>query len=415
MSDEATRDEAVKVYGYRWVVLGVFMGVNVACQILWICYSPVMHTASVHFGVSDNAIGWLGMVFMVVYLPLALPAAWILDTWGLRVGIGLGAVLLGVFGILRGLFAVSYLATMLFTIGIAASQPFFLGAFAKLAARWFPLKERATAVGLCAVAAFLGIVLGAAFSPVAVKALGFHGMQLGAGALALGSAVVFLVLFREAPPTPPGAAGEDERALMFDGLKLILKSRDFWLLTIALFVGGGIFNGLSIWVEAIVRPRGISQGEAGTLAAAMMIGGIVGAIVLPLVSDKLRRRKAVLFVSAGISVVPLAGLLWAGRFSTLLTCFALVGFFLTGLAPVAYQYGAEITHPVPEGTSNGLYALAGQVAVVFVYAMGWVNTVFHSFLPAIAGAAVLMGICAVLLAFVRESPQMRAPGVPAAR
>ncbi len=32
----------------------------------------------------------------------------------------------------------------------------------------------------------------------------------------------------------------------------------------------------------------------------MMIGGIVGAIVLPLVSDKLRRRKAVLFVSAGI-------------------------------------------------------------------------------------------------------------------
>ncbi len=113
--------------------------------------------------------------------------------------------------------------------------------------------------------------------------------------------------------------------------------------------------------------------------------------------------------------MPLAGLLWAGRFSTLLTCFALVGFFLTGLAPVAYQYGAEITHPVPEGTSNGLYALAGQVAVVFVYAMGWVNTVFHSFLPAIAGAAVLMGICAVLLAFVRESPQMRAPGVPAAR
>ena len=53
--------------------------------------------------------------------------------------------------------------------------------------------------------------------------------------------------------------------------------------------------------------------------------------------------------------------------------------------------------------------------MVFVYAMGWVNTVFHSLLPAIVGAAVLMGISAVLLAFVRESPQMRAPGVPAAR
>jgi hypothetical protein len=43
-----------------------------------------------------------------------------------------------------------------------------------------------------------------------------------------------------------------------------------------------------------------------------------------------------------------------------------LGFFLMSLAPVGYQYAAEITFPAPEGTSNGLINLAGQASVVFI-------------------------------------------------
>ena len=46
-----------------------------------------------------------------------------------------------------------------------------------------------------------------------------------------------------------------------------------------------------------------------------------------------------------------------------------LGFFLISLAPIGYQYVAEITHPAPEGTSNGLLNLAGQASVVFIYGM----------------------------------------------
>jgi MFS family permease len=406
---------SVKVYAYRWVVLAAFMSINVTCQILWICFSPVMGPAAKYYGVTDAGIGWLGMVFMVVYLPLALPASWVIDTFGIRKGVGLGAVLLGAFGLLRGFFARSYTVTLLLTIGIAAAQPFLLGAFAKIAARWFAFKERATAVGLCAVSAFLGIVLGAGLSPVLVEAHGFATMHLIYGVATAASAVLFLALCREHPPTPASEPGQEERALMLDGLKLILRNRDFYLLTVALFVGGGIFNGISIWVESIVRPRGLATTQAGTLAALMMVGGIVGAIVLPLVSDRWRRRKAVLLVSAACSVPPLLGLTFAQGFAPLLVSFFLVGFFITGLAPIAYQYGAEITHPAPEGTSNGLYALAGQISVVFIYGMGWVNATFRSFVPSLLAATVLMAVTVVLFALMRESPRMlsaRAPTGP---
>jgi hypothetical protein len=37
---------------------------------------------------------------------------------------------------------------------------------------------------------------------------------------------------------------------------------------------------------------------------------------------------------------------------------------------VGFQYGAEVTHPTPEGTSNGLLLLMGQISgIVFILGM----------------------------------------------
>ena len=53
----------------------------------------------------------------------------------------------------------------------------------------------------------------------------------------------------------------------------------------------------------------------------------------------------------------------------LVSSFAL-GFFLLSSGPVGFQYGAEVTHPTPEGTSNGLLILMGQISgIVFIFAM----------------------------------------------
>ncbi len=40
------------MYGYRWVVLAVFMLVNVAIQMLWISYAPITSQAARYYGVS---------------------------------------------------------------------------------------------------------------------------------------------------------------------------------------------------------------------------------------------------------------------------------------------------------------------------------------------------------------------------
>src|SRR5512138_3345761 len=111
-----------KLYRYRWVVLAVFMFINLTIQILWITYAPITGPAAQFYRVGDAQIGLLAMSFMIAFLPLSLPVSWVIDTYGFKLAVGIGAILMGIFGILRGLAGASYSFVLLSTIGIAVAQ-----------------------------------------------------------------------------------------------------------------------------------------------------------------------------------------------------------------------------------------------------------------------------------------------------
>src|SRR5512133_2533355 len=96
-------EEKYRVYGYRWVVLIAFMLVNLTIQILWITFGAITLPATRFYGVGDLQIGLLAMIFMIVFVPLSLPIAWIIDTFGFYKAVSAGAVLMAVFGLLRGI------------------------------------------------------------------------------------------------------------------------------------------------------------------------------------------------------------------------------------------------------------------------------------------------------------------------
>jgi len=103
-----------RVYGYRWVMLSVYMLAIAVNQIMWITFAPITRDAALFYGVSDLKIGILSMSFMIVYLIVSIPASWIIDTYGIRAGVGAGVILTGVFGLLRGLFASDYNLLLIF-------------------------------------------------------------------------------------------------------------------------------------------------------------------------------------------------------------------------------------------------------------------------------------------------------------
>ena len=90
--------ENFRIYRYRWVILSVFMFAVAVNQLLWITFAPITGSAAKFYMVSDLRIGLLSMVFMFVYIFVSIPASWVIDTYGIRVAVGTGAVFTGVFG-----------------------------------------------------------------------------------------------------------------------------------------------------------------------------------------------------------------------------------------------------------------------------------------------------------------------------
>jgi MFS family permease len=397
-----TGESTYKLYPYRWVVLSVFMFVNITIQLLWITYAPITILASKFYNVSDSRIGLLSMVFMIAFIPLSIPVSWGIDTFGFRKTVSIGAILMAVFGVTRGLVGDNYGLVLASTIGIAFAQPFLLNSWTKMPALWFGHKERATVVGLVTLASLVGTALGMVLTPELVKTMSIDHIQLLYGVIAAFSTMLFLILAREKPATPPGLPGEDSRALMLDGLKHALSVPSFWIYLFISFVGLGLFNGITTWVEPIIRLRGFTPNDAGTLGALMLGGGLVGAVVMPIISDRSRKRQIFIMLGFALAIPGLIGVTYATTAWLLFLSSFWMGFFLVSANPIGMQYAAEITNPTPEGTSNGLIQLFGQASVVFVTIMNLLKTNEGSFTPSLLLMVGLLVISSILILFMKD-------------
>ena len=394
-----------RVYGYRWVMLAVYMLAIAVNQVMWITFAPITIDATQFFGVSDLKIGILSMCFMVVYLVVSIPASWIIDTYGIRTGVGIGVVFTGVFGMLRGLVLDNYSLLLIFQVGIAVGQPFLLNSITKVAARWFPLKERATASGLGTLAMYLGILTGIGLTPFLANGRGIDGMLHLYGLISLVTAVVFFIFVRERPLTPPCRPDQEERALAVDGMRLLFRNRDFlWLMAI-FFVGLGVFNSVTTWIENILSPRGFTAEQAGIAGGLMIMAGVIGALIMPMLSDRYRKRVPFINIALAGATLGLAGVTFAESYSLLLASAAAFGFFLLSSGPIGFQYGAEVTFPVSEGTSNGFLLMMGQVSgIAFIFGMdGFKSPVTGSMTLPLSVLIILMVISFLLSVRLRES------------
>jgi MFS family permease len=311
---------------------------------------------------------------------------------------------MAVFGIVRGLAGANYGLVLAATIGIAIGQPFLMNAWTKVPANWFAINERATAVGLVTLANLVGTALGMLLTPILTEKLPIPTVQLIFGGVAALAALSFIILSREHPLTAPCPPGMEVRSLMLDGLKQILRTVPFWLFVIVIFLGMGIFNGISTWVENIIRPRGFTPVDAGTLGASMIFGGILGAVIIPLISDKQHKRQRYMLLGVALAIPGLIGVTFATSLWLLFLSAFWMGFFLISVSPIGMQYIAEVTYPAPEGTSNGLIQLAGQLSVVFVYLMDAMKSPNGAFTPSLVLFVGLMVVVVGVITQMKDPP-----------
>jgi len=396
---------AARLYSYRWIVLLAFCVLSAVIQIEWLSFAPIAREARQFFAVSPLQVDLLSLVFMAIYLLVGIPASYTLDTYGLAVGVRVGAALTFTFALARAAFADSYALVLAAQVGLAIGQPFVGNAATKLASHWFPIRERGLAVGLATLSQFVGIIIVMVAMPALVSGRPIsvalpQALWLWAGVAGVG-ALLGVSCVRERPPSPPGP--EEPRESMRAGIARIRTQRDMITLLVLFTLGLGIFNAVSTCIDQICEAKGLDVEQTGMVGAAQLIAGVVGGVVLPIVSDKLRRRRALLIVCMLGMVPGLIGLAWARDFAALVASSAVIGFFLLGGgAPIAFQYAAEVSYPAPESTSQGLLLMVGQASgIALIIGMNAVGM-----LPSLWVFVGLGVVIAALTFRLRESPLM---------
>jgi MFS family permease len=359
----------IKLYGYRWVILVVYSLLVLITQIQWLTFASVSEAAQEFYKASSLQVDFFSMIYMLVFIIMSIPASFIIDTRGVKRGLVFGAVMIGIFGILKAYFASDYLMVCVAQTGLAIAQPFILNSITKIGAQWFPVNERATVAGIGTLAQYAGIIIALIVTPLLItKDLSGEynvGYMLWIYAvISLFGAVLLILFMKEAPPTPP--AYSVERVNPLEGLKHIFASVDMKLLLLLFFIGLGIFNAVSTCIDQITGK--LSMEQTGMVGGVMLVGGILGALILPVLSDRYRKRKPFMVMCMVFMIPGLAGLTFFNGFVPLMVSAFVFGFFMMSAGPIGFQYGAEKSFPAPESTSQGLIMLTGQVSgVVFVF------------------------------------------------
>jgi MFS family permease len=189
----------------------------------------------------------------------------------------------------------------------------------------------------------------------------------------------------------------------FESFRMIFRNKDMNLLLMIFFIGLGLFNAITTYVDLLLASKGFITGgnESGLIGAVMMGSGILGAIVVPVISDRIRKRKAVLvFCLAGL-IPGLAGLAFTSAFLPIVISSGVFGFFIMGAAPVGFQYAAEVSSPVPESVSLGLILLSGQVSgILLIVLMGLFGNVTIEALADPSKASDALSLTPFMVSFV---------------
>jgi len=187
----------------------------------------------------------------------------------------------------------------------------------------------------------------------------------------------------------PAAFGGDPSVKV--SLRWLRRDRFMWVLGGLLFVGMGVFNAVATWLDSILGHFGRGS-AAGYLIAIMTVAGILGAAVVPQAVARRDRRRALLQVTVGVTIVAFALLTVVHPVGFVAVILFAEGFVLLAALPVVLDWSELHTGPERAGAAVGFLLLAGNLGgvVLVLIVQGVIGNPYLSLLAlSVAGLAGL--------------------------
>jgi predicted MFS family arabinose efflux permease len=390
---------------YRWIVLLFFMIVALLSQVLWLTFAPISSEIAELFHVTPFDISLLSLVWPIVFVITAIPVGIYIDKKGFKRSVSVGAVFIAVFSVVRIFSTINgYNFTLLLLSQICASfsQPFIFGSITKLAISWFPEKEHGLATGLGTIGLFLGMMLALILTPYLYLTYGIANMLVILAFISCGGTLLFIIFAREGKVVD---SKEASSAFTIKDIWTLSKKRDFFILEYGFFVCVGGFTAILTWFEVMLNSlHGITIEQAGIAGGLMILGGVVGSVAIPALSDKFKKIKIFVLIDLAIGTIAFYFIGILKEFLLLAVISFIVGFFLMSALPLVLQISNRITGLGMEGRASSLLWFFSQVGSILLIALiEPVQLIFGSYFSSIIIIVILWGLAFFLFTLIKES------------
>jgi MFS transporter, OFA family, oxalate/formate antiporter len=184
----------------------------------------------------------------------------------------------------------------------------------------------------------------------------------------------------------------------------VLKSRDFWLLSVAVLFGG--LAGQAIMVHQIpyLVSVGISRQAAGMLAIVLSVANIAGRLFFGYAGDKVEKRRA-FAIGVGIMAVGVLGFAIATSVGQFIPALIALGIGFGGLIPLRPALQLEFFGIKSFATIQGFLMISITIgSILSPLFAGWMFDVRDSYRLAfiVLAAATLLAVPVVLCAHKRR-------------
>ncbi|MEM7175317.1 MAG: MFS transporter [Chlamydiota bacterium] len=327
------------------------------------------------FRVSAGQLGLLSAFYFYAYAPMQIPVGLLMDRFGARNLLSFAALTCGIGSFFFG-FAFSALLAALgrFLMGIGSAFAFI--GMIYVCSHWFPKKWLGLLVGIGNSIGMLGAV--GASGPLTF-AVDFFGWRLTINLLGIvGSALaVCLFIFIRKDQEHPVKRGEVKRASLslIANLKVVCKNKRTWLnalIALLFYMTTAAFA--SLWgIPFLIESYQLSRNLAGFMISMVFVGWILGGPLIGWTSDRVKKRKPLLYLSTLMTLVTLTPVIYLSGLPAWLLFILLfcVGFFSSAQL-LNFSLAIEVNPIEAKGTSIALTnCLVAAGSSLMQPLMGW--------------------------------------------
>ena len=316
--------------------------------------------------VTAMALGSLSAFFYYAYLGMQVPVGVLVDRFGPRLLLIFATALCACSSVwFAQATSVGSASIARFCLGFGSSFAF-VGAL-KLATSWLPARYWGILVGITQGIGMLGACVGEAPMAAAVEMWGWRQTMLYI-AMLQGAMCLFIMLVvrdRASSTTQLASAKRTNKEGIFKSLGVVLSSPQTWfnaLFSGLLFAPTALFG--ELWgVTFLTSTSSVSTHEAATAVGLIFIGWTIGGPAVGWFSDKIKRRKPIMYVSAlsGLILLPFIVFFSASSPQWMIaSALALYGFFNSGLV-ASYAVCTEINPKHVSGVALGFTNMASVI------------------------------------------------------